>query len=67
MQALLQCWKPLQPVAALELLDFAYADSNVRQFAINCLKDIRCALTTHYLHVDVYCKHVQYFMSVTFR
>lgn len=37
---LLQDWPKLTPEKALELLDYAYADSMVRQFAIECLKGI---------------------------
>ena len=47
MQALLQCWRKLKPVEALELLDFAYADNNVRQFAVDCLKEIRYIVHMH--------------------
>lgn len=35
---LLSGWPKLSPHKALELLDYAYADSMVRKFAIECLK-----------------------------
>lgn len=38
---LLQEWPKLTPEKALELLDYAYADSMVRKFAIECLKGIK--------------------------
>ncbi len=41
MQMLLQIWQPLPPTEALELLDFAYADKEVRKFAVKCLKSMR--------------------------
>lgn len=39
--ALIQQWPKLSVEKALELLDFAYADQNVRSFAVRCLKDLR--------------------------
>ncbi|CAG5109135.1 5-bisphosphate 3-kinase catalytic subunit beta isoform (Mus musculus) [Cotesia congregata] len=39
--ALIQQWPKLPVEKALELLDFAYADQNVRSFAVRCLKDLR--------------------------
>lgn len=38
---LLQSWPKLSPSKALELLDYAYADSLVRKFAIECLRGKR--------------------------
>ncbi|XP_076360353.1 phosphatidylinositol 4,5-bisphosphate 3-kinase catalytic subunit beta isoform-like isoform X1 [Tachypleus tridentatus] len=38
--ALLQGWQLLPPEEALELLDYAYADQNVRNFAVKCLEQI---------------------------
>lgn len=35
---LLHTWPKLSPGKALELLDYAYADSMVRKFAIQCLR-----------------------------
>lgn len=44
MMDLLERW-PLLPVErALELLDYAYADQEVRKFAVRCLLDIRCRI-----------------------
>lgn len=36
--SLLQDWPKIPPSKALELLDYAYADSHVRKYAIECLK-----------------------------
>lgn len=38
--ALVQQWPKLPTEKALELLDYAYADQNVRNFAVRCLKDV---------------------------
>lgn len=38
MQNLLRDWPILNEEYALELLDYAYADSSVRRFAVNCIK-----------------------------
>ncbi|KAJ1528067.1 hypothetical protein ONE63_007985 [Megalurothrips usitatus] len=38
--ALLQHWPKLPVEKALELLDYAYADQNVRNFAVQCLRDV---------------------------
>lgn len=38
--ALIQQWPKLPAEKALELLDYAYADQNVRNFAVHCLKDV---------------------------
>ncbi|XP_066595868.1 phosphatidylinositol 4,5-bisphosphate 3-kinase catalytic subunit delta isoform [Prorops nasuta] len=37
---LVQQWPKLPVERALELLDYAYADQNVRSFAVQCLKDV---------------------------
>jgi len=39
--SLLQHWPTLAVEKALELLDYAYADQAVRNFAVQCLKDVR--------------------------
>lgn len=39
--ALLREWKKLPVEKALELLDYAYADQEVRRFAVQCLSDVR--------------------------
>lgn len=39
--ALLQYWPKLPVEKALELLDYAYADQTVRNFAVKCLRDVR--------------------------
>ncbi|XP_043477506.1 phosphatidylinositol 4,5-bisphosphate 3-kinase catalytic subunit delta isoform [Leptopilina heterotoma] len=38
--ALIQQWPKLPVERALELLDYAYADQNVRSFAVRCLHDV---------------------------
>lgn len=38
---LIQGWHKLSVERALELLDFAYADQEVRSFAVKCLEDVR--------------------------
>lgn len=38
--ALIQQWPKLPVEKALELLDYAYADQNVRNFAVRCLRDV---------------------------
>ena len=38
LQSILLAWRPLQPEDALELLDYAYQDPNVRAYAVRCLK-----------------------------
>lgn len=38
---LLSDWQKLPVEKALELLDYAYADQEVRRFAVNCLIDVR--------------------------
>ena len=42
MQILLQSWPRLDPEQALELLDFTYADQEVRKFAVQCIENMRC-------------------------
>lgn len=41
MRSILTQWPDLYVEHALELLDYAYADSGVRKFAIQCIKKIR--------------------------
>lgn len=41
MRRLLTKWKPLSEERALELLDYVYADSSVRSFAVKCLKMLK--------------------------
>lgn len=41
MTALLRKWPKLPVEKALELLDYAYADQEVRSFAVMCLKSVR--------------------------
>jgi phosphatidylinositol-4,5-bisphosphate 3-kinase len=38
MYMLLDKWQQLSPEAAMELLDYQYADSSVRSFAVMCLE-----------------------------
>lgn len=41
MRSLLGDWPQLSEERALELLDYAYADSSVREFAVNCIKKLK--------------------------
>ncbi|ELW48581.1 Phosphatidylinositol-4,5-bisphosphate 3-kinase catalytic subunit beta isoform [Tupaia chinensis] len=41
LQALLQIWPKLPPREALELLDFNYPDQYVREYAVECLQQMR--------------------------
>jgi len=34
-------WPPVPVEKSLELLDYAYADQEVRRFAVKCLNDVR--------------------------
>lgn len=47
--SLLHYWPKLSPGKALELLDYAYADSLVRKFAIECLKGLPDEELSQYL------------------
>lgn len=38
--SILQRWPPLTPQKALELLDYAYADQAVRNYAVSCLRNL---------------------------
>ena len=38
MYDMLSQWQPLEPEAALELLDYKFQDPVVRSFAVGCLK-----------------------------
>lgn len=40
LQSILQAWRPLPPEEALELLDYAYQDLTVREFAVRCLQQM---------------------------
>lgn len=44
LQSILQAWRPLPPEEALELLDYAYQDYNVREFAVRCLQQMTYVL-----------------------
>ena len=41
MQILLQTWPELEPEQALELLDYTFADQEVRKIAVKCVKKMR--------------------------
>uniref|UniRef100_H3D9Z7 phosphatidylinositol-4,5-bisphosphate 3-kinase n=1 Tax=Tetraodon nigroviridis TaxID=99883 RepID=H3D9Z7_TETNG len=49
LQALLQIWPRLSPRDALELLDFNYPDQYVREYAVNCLRDMSNDELSQYL------------------
>uniref|UniRef100_W5MA77 phosphatidylinositol-4,5-bisphosphate 3-kinase n=1 Tax=Lepisosteus oculatus TaxID=7918 RepID=W5MA77_LEPOC len=49
LQALLQIWPKLSPRDALELLDFNYPDQYVREYAVNCLRDMSDEELSQYL------------------
>ncbi|XP_030073072.1 phosphatidylinositol 4,5-bisphosphate 3-kinase catalytic subunit beta isoform isoform X2 [Microcaecilia unicolor] len=49
LQALLQIWSKLPPREALELLDFNYPDQYVREYAVNCLKQMSDEELSQYL------------------
>ncbi|XP_078522239.1 phosphatidylinositol 4,5-bisphosphate 3-kinase catalytic subunit beta isoform isoform X2 [Lissotriton helveticus] len=49
LQALLQIWSKLPPREALELLDFNYPDQYVREYAVNCLKQMSDDELSQYL------------------
>ena len=44
MQILLQTWPKLEPEQALELLDYTFADQEVRKVAVECIEKMRCEL-----------------------
>ena len=54
---MLLCWKisELEMVDALELLDFAYADVEVRNLATECLENLRY----HYCTCNMLCRVAQ--------
>ncbi|KAA0702252.1 Phosphatidylinositol 4,5-bisphosphate 3-kinase catalytic subunit beta isoform [Triplophysa tibetana] len=62
LQALLQIWPKLSSRDALELLDFNYPDQYVREFAVNCLRDMRSemhisSVSVHFaLILEAYCR-----------
>ncbi|XP_041119907.1 phosphatidylinositol 4,5-bisphosphate 3-kinase catalytic subunit beta isoform-like [Polyodon spathula] len=49
LQALLQIWPKLSPRDALELLDFNYPDQYVREYAVQCLRDMSDEELSQYL------------------
>uniref|UniRef100_A0AAY4D9V2 phosphatidylinositol-4,5-bisphosphate 3-kinase n=1 Tax=Denticeps clupeoides TaxID=299321 RepID=A0AAY4D9V2_9TELE len=49
LQALLQIWPTLSHRDALELLDFNYPDQYVREYAVNCLRDMSDEELSQYL------------------
>ncbi|XP_072040805.1 phosphatidylinositol 4,5-bisphosphate 3-kinase catalytic subunit beta isoform-like isoform X2 [Amphiura filiformis] len=49
MQGLLQNWPELKPEEAMELLDYRYADKNVRKFAVMCLEKLTDEELSQYL------------------
>ncbi|CAI8031374.1 Phosphatidylinositol 4,5-bisphosphate 3-kinase catalytic subunit beta isoform [Geodia barretti] len=49
LQSMLLAWRPLQPEDALELLDYAYQDPNVRAYAVRCLRGLTDAELSQYL------------------
>ena len=57
LQSMLSAWRPLQPEDALELLDYAYQDPNVRAYAVRCLKNFTYGIIL--LH-DCTCIHSSY-------
>lgn len=54
----LTAWPPLRVEAALELLDYAYADAAVRSFAVNCLAKIRCAQLEVQFNIEKYMSYL---------
>nr|XP_032513943.1 phosphatidylinositol 4,5-bisphosphate 3-kinase catalytic subunit delta isoform [Danaus plexippus plexippus] len=59
----LTAWPPLRVEAALELLDYAYADAAVRSFAVNCLAKISDEdLLLYLLQLVQALKHESYLM-----
>ncbi|MBZ3886409.1 Phosphatidylinositol 4,5-bisphosphate 3-kinase catalytic subunit beta isoform [Sciurus carolinensis] len=49
LQALLQIWPKLSPREALELLDFNYPDQYVREYAVDCLRQMSDEELSQYL------------------
>uniref|UniRef100_A0A8C2UTR0 phosphatidylinositol-4,5-bisphosphate 3-kinase n=1 Tax=Chinchilla lanigera TaxID=34839 RepID=A0A8C2UTR0_CHILA len=49
LQALLQIWPKLPPREALELLDFNYPDQYVREYAVDCLRQMSDEELSQYL------------------
>ncbi|XP_076669715.1 phosphatidylinositol 3-kinase 92E isoform X4 [Andrena cerasifolii] len=59
--ALVQQWPKLPVEKALELLDYAYADQNVRNFAVRCLMDVSDEdLSLYLLQLAQALKHENY-------
>ncbi|KYQ89458.1 phosphatidylinositol 3-kinase [Tieghemostelium lacteum] len=46
---LLSIWSPLSPTEALELLDVKFADELVREYAVNCIRDLNDSQLNLYL------------------
>ncbi|XP_035787665.1 phosphatidylinositol 4,5-bisphosphate 3-kinase catalytic subunit delta isoform-like [Anopheles albimanus] len=62
--SLLQEWPKLPVERALELLDYAYADNNVRRYAVHCLSDIEDdELLLYLLQLVQALKHESYLNS----
>ncbi|XP_049538922.1 phosphatidylinositol 4,5-bisphosphate 3-kinase catalytic subunit delta isoform [Anopheles darlingi] len=62
--SLLQKWPKLPVERALELLDYAYADNNVRRYAVHCLRDIQDdELLLYLLQLVQALKHESYLNS----
>ena len=40
LESIMGAWRPLPPEEALELLDYAYQDPNVRTYAVRCLQNM---------------------------
>lgn len=49
MQILLQTWPKLEPEVALELLDYTYADKEVRKIAVRCIEKMSDSEIQQYL------------------
>ncbi|KAJ6220646.1 hypothetical protein RDWZM_006458 [Blomia tropicalis] len=59
--ALLQFWPKISPTKALELLDYAYPDSAVRKYAVECLKELsHDDLSQYLLQIVQALKHESY-------
>lgn len=57
----MQQWPKLPVEKALELLDYAYADQNVRNFAVRCLMDVSDEdLSLYLLQLAQALKHENY-------
>ena len=62
LNSLLERWPNLKPEQALQLLDYAYSDENVRRFAVRCLRQASDEQILRYLLQLVQAlKHESYF------